>query len=167
MLSHTHTKQKKMKFYTFIILSLALLLGSTWAEQCGRQANGAVCPNGLCCSQHGWCGTTNDHCGNGCQSQCKPATTPSKPTPTPTPSGGGGDVGSLISLSLFNELLKHRNDNRCPSHGFYTYDAFITAARSFGGFGTTGDVNTRKRELSAFLAQTSHETTGIISLINI
>ena len=38
---------------------------------------------------------------------------------------------------------------------------------SFGGFGTTGDVNTRKRELAAFLAQTSHETTGIISLINI
>nr|XP_023885416.1 endochitinase-like [Quercus suber]POE69614.1 endochitinase [Quercus suber] len=148
-----------MKSYMFIFLSLAFLLGSTWAEQCGRQANGAVCPNGLCCSQHGWCGTTNDHCGNGCQSQCKPAaTTPSKPTPTP--SGGGDDVGSLISLSLFNELLKHRNDNRCPSHGFYTYDAFITAARSFGGFGTTGDVNTRKRELAAFLAQTSHETTG-------
>ncbi|KAM4125993.1 hypothetical protein ACB094_01G354700 [Castanea mollissima] len=148
-----------MKSYMFILLSLAFLLGSTWAEQCGRQANGAVCPNGLCCSQHGWCGTITEYCGNGCQSQCKPAaTTPSKPTPTP--SGGGGDVGSLISLSLFNELLKHRDDNRCPSHGFYTYDAFVTAARSFGGFGTTGDVNTRKRELAAFLAQTSHETTG-------
>ncbi|XP_030955253.1 endochitinase-like isoform X2 [Quercus lobata] len=147
-----------MKSYMFILLSLAFLLGSTWAEQCGRQANGAICPNGLCCSQHGWCGTTTEYCGNGCQSQCKPAaTTPSKPTPTP--SGGGGDVGSLISLSLFNELLKHR-DNGCPSHGFYTYDAFITAAQSFGGFGTTGDVNTRKRELAAFLAQTSHKTTG-------
>ena len=38
---------------------------------------------------------------------------------------------------------------------------------SFGGFGTTGDVNTRKRELAAFLAQTAHKTTSIISLINI
>ncbi|MBA0653341.1 hypothetical protein Goklo_020529 [Gossypium klotzschianum] len=36
----------------------------------------------------------------------------------------------------------------------------ITTARSFNGFGTTGDLTTRKRELAAFLAQTSHETTG-------
>ncbi|OMO55724.1 Glycoside hydrolase, family 19, catalytic [Corchorus capsularis] len=28
------------------------------------------------------------------------------------------------------------------------------------GFGTTGDLTTRKRELAAFLTQTSHETTG-------
>nr|POE45675.1 endochitinase [Quercus suber] len=33
------------------------------------------------------------------------------------------------------------------------------AAQSFNGFGTTGDVTPRKRELAAFLAQTSHETT--------
>ncbi|KAM4133752.1 hypothetical protein ACJW30_01G355100 [Castanea mollissima] len=37
---------------------------------------------------------------------------------------------------------------------------FIASARSFNGFGTTGDVTTRKRELAAFLAQTSHQTTG-------
>ena len=80
------------------------------------------------------CGTTTEYHGNGCQSQCKPpATTPSKPTPTPTPSGGGGGgVGSLISLSLFNELLNHHNDNGCPNPGFYTNDAFITVAPSFG-----------------------------------
>ncbi|KAK2632883.1 hypothetical protein EUGRSUZ_L00939 [Eucalyptus grandis] len=57
-------------------------------------------------------------------------------------------------------MLKHRNDGNCPAKGFYTYDAFITAAKSFGGFGTTGDTDTRKREIAAFLAQTSHETTG-------
>lgn len=149
-----------MRYYTFIVFALAFFLGTS-AEQCGRQAGAAVCPNGLCCSQHGWCGTTTDYCGTGCQSQCRPATTPSKPTPsTPTQTPSSGDVSSLISLSLFNQLLKYRNDGRCPSHGFYTYDAFLTAARSFGGFGTTGDVNTRKRELAAFLAQTSHETTG-------
>ncbi|KAK3410546.1 hypothetical protein EUGRSUZ_J02518 [Eucalyptus grandis] len=71
-----------------------------------------------------------------------------------------GDIGSLISQDLFNEMLKHRNDGSCPGNGFYTYDAFITAAQSFGGFGTTGDTDTRKREIAAFLAQTSHETTG-------
>ncbi|WOL12081.1 basic endochitinase-like [Canna indica] len=41
--------------------------------------------------------------------------------------------------------------------GFYTYDAFIAAADAFTrrGFATTGDVDTRKRELAAFFAQTS------------
>ncbi|XP_047166170.1 endochitinase-like [Vigna umbellata] len=72
----------------------------------------------------------------------------------------GDDVGSVISASLFEQLLKHRNDQACEGKGFYSYNAFITAARSFGGFGTTGDSNTRKREVAAFLAQTSHETTG-------
>uniref|UniRef100_A0A7N2L367 chitinase n=1 Tax=Quercus lobata TaxID=97700 RepID=A0A7N2L367_QUELO len=56
-------------------------------------------------------------------------------------------------------MLKHRNDQGC-SNGFYTYNAFITAAQSFSAFGTTGDVTTRKRELVAFFGQTSHETTG-------
>ncbi|RVX16431.1 Basic endochitinase C [Vitis vinifera] len=57
-------------------------------------------------------------------------------------------------------MLKHRNEAACPGKGFYTYEAFISAAKSFGGFGTTGDTDTCKREIAAFLAQTSHETTG-------
>jgi chitinase len=131
------------------------------AEQCGSQAGGAVCPNCMCCSKWGWCGTTSDYCGTGCQSQCAgcgSTPTPTPPTPTPTPSGGS--VGSIISQSLFDQMLLHRNDNACPARGFYTYAAFITAANAFPGFGTTGSQETRKREVAAFLAQTSHETTG-------
>ncbi|XP_059448348.1 endochitinase-like [Corylus avellana] len=145
----------KMNLYT-LVLSLAFLLGAC-AEQCGRQAGGAVCANGLCCSKFGWCGTTPEYCGTDCQSNCKAGGTP---TPSPTPSGGGDDVSSIISSTLFDWLLKYRNDPRCKSNGFYTYNGFIAAARSFSGFGTSGDVNTRKREIAAFLAQTSHETTG-------
>ncbi|BAT99906.1 hypothetical protein LR48_Vigan06g055300 [Vigna angularis] len=70
------------------------------------------------------------------------------------------DVGSVISEYLFEQLLKHRNDAVCEGKGFYTYNAFLTAASSFGAFGNTGDLDLRKRELVAFLAQTSHETTG-------
>ena len=153
-----------MKLYASLItLSLlAFLLGTSTAEQCGRQAGGAVCPNGLCCSQFGWCGTTSEYCENNCQSQCS-SSSPTPSTPTPTPSGGGGDVTSLVTKALFDQMLKYRNDARCESNGFYTYDGFIAAARSFNGFGTSGDVNTRKRELAAFLAQTSHETTGNLS----
>ncbi|KAF8405504.1 hypothetical protein HHK36_010411 [Tetracentron sinense] len=136
-----------MRFGALVLFSLFSLLGrEALAEQCGRQAGGALCPGGACCSQFGWCGSTADYCGSGCQSQCSQS--------------GGGDLGSLISRSLFDQILKHRNDGNCPAHGFYTYDAFIAAAKSFGGFATTGDTTARKREIAAFLAQTSHETTG-------
>ncbi|XP_004287744.1 PREDICTED: endochitinase-like [Fragaria vesca subsp. vesca] len=150
-----------MKLHTFIIVSFTLLLGIS-AEQCGRQAGGATCPNGLCCSEYGWCGTTPDYCATGCQSQCTPSGGGGSPTTpsSPTPSGGGSDVAGIITSSLFDEMLKHRNDPQCKGNGFYSYDAFITAAGSFPAFGTTGDDVTKKKELAAFLAQTSHETTG-------
>nr|CAB3469080.1 unnamed protein product [Digitaria exilis] len=136
--------------------ALAILSSSARAEQCGTQANGAVCPNGLCCSKFGWCGTTSDYCTNSCQSQCGGGS-----GSPPTGGGGGGSgVGSIISESLFNQMLLHRNDAACPANGFYTYSAFISAANAFPGFGTTGSLETQKRELAAFLAQTSHETTG-------
>ncbi|KAL3344313.1 hypothetical protein AABB24_023643 [Solanum stoloniferum] len=70
------------------------------------------------------------------------------------------DVGSLINKNLFERIFLHRNDAACAAKGFYTYEAFITATKSFAAFGTTGDTNTRKKEIAAFLAQTSHETTG-------
>ncbi|XP_059623398.1 endochitinase-like [Cornus florida] len=149
-----------MRFWTPILFAFASLLAIS-AEQCGSQAGGALCPNGLCCSKHGYCGTTDDYCGDGCQSQCTGGPTPSPPPPTPpTPCGGDDDISCIITPSLFDEMLAYRNDARCPSNGFYQYDAFITAAKSFDGFGTTGDADTRKRELVAFLGQTSHETTG-------
>ncbi|OMO83464.1 Glycoside hydrolase, family 19, catalytic [Corchorus olitorius] len=143
-----------MKLYAVILTlcSLAILLLRVSAQQrCGNQGGGALCANGLCCSQFGYCGTTPDYCGTGCQSQCGGG--------SPT-TGGGSGVSSIITRALFDQMLKYRNDPRCPSNGFYSYDAFIAAARSFNGFGTAGDITTRKRELAAFLAQTSHETTG-------
>lgn len=157
--THYSSKMKRtLKVSFFILCLLPLFLGSK-AEQCGSQAGGAVCPNGLCCSKFGFCGSTDTYCGDGCQSQCKSSPTPTIPTPS-TGGGGGGDVGRLVPSSLFDQMLKYRNDGRCAGRGFYTYDAFIAAARSFNGFGTTGDDNTKKKELAAFLAQTSHETTG-------
>nr|P83790.1 RecName: Full=Lectin-D2; AltName: Full=PL-D2 [Phytolacca americana]1UHA_A Chain A, lectin-D2 [Phytolacca americana]1ULM_A Chain A, lectin-D2 [Phytolacca americana]1ULM_B Chain B, lectin-D2 [Phytolacca americana] len=40
------------------------------APECGERASGKRCPNGKCCSQWGYCGTTDNYCGQGCQSQC-------------------------------------------------------------------------------------------------
>jgi hypothetical protein len=55
-----------------LVLFLCLLATAT-AQQCGRQAGGKTCTNNLCCSQHGYCGTTDDYClpSNNCQSNCK------------------------------------------------------------------------------------------------
>ncbi|MCD7464103.1 Chitinase 1 [Datura stramonium] len=71
-----------------------------------------------------------------------------------------GDITEIINSKIFDELLPNRNDKSCSARGFYTYDAFVEAARFFDGFGTTGSINDRKREVAAFLAQTSHVTTG-------
>lgn len=147
---------------------LLLLIGGASAEECGSQAGGALCPGGLCCSKYGWCGNTALYCTlPGCQSQCwgspsppPPAGPPPPPTPPPPPSPSGGGISDIISRELFDKMLKYRNDPRCHAVGFYTYDAFITAAAYFPGFGTTGDTATRQREIAAFLGQTSHETTG-------
>ena len=139
----------KIWVFTVFTLLLSLLLGVS-AEQCGRQAGGALCPGGQCCSQFGWCGNTDAYCGVGCQSQCGG-------------SSGGGDLTSIISGEKFNEMLKHRNDGGCPAKGFYTYDAFISAAKAFAGFGTSGDAATNKKEIAAFFGQTSHETTGLLN----
>ncbi|KAM0031951.1 putative chitinase [Helianthus debilis subsp. tardiflorus] len=137
---------------TFLLLTFVFLLASVSAQDCGTQGGNAPCPNGNCCSQYGFCGNTPDHClpSNNCQYQCTGT--------TPAPSGD--TVDSIITSSVFDEMLKYRNDPRCRANGFYTYTAFINAARSYNGFGTTGTAEDRRRELAAFFAQTSHETTG-------
>uniref|UniRef100_K3ZBX5 chitinase n=1 Tax=Setaria italica TaxID=4555 RepID=K3ZBX5_SETIT len=120
---------------------------ATAVPQCGSQAGGKLCHNCLCCSRFGFCGDTDPYCGAGC-------VTPPGPRPVP------GDVASVVPRDLFERLLLHRNDAACPARGFYTYDAFIAAAAAFPGFGTTGSDEQRKREVAAFLGQTSHGTTG-------
>nr|BAV60252.1 chitinase [Euphorbia tirucalli] len=69
-------------------------------------------------------------------------------------------ISTLIDQTLFNTIFLHKDDDACGGKNFYTYTAFIEAADHFPEFGNTGDVETRKREIAAFLAQTSHETTG-------
>nr|WED30098.1 anti-fungal protein [Eucommia ulmoides] len=127
---------------------LAAVTAQTCASRCPRPCNA-----GLCCSIYGYCGSGNAYCGAGnCRCQCRGVTLQDL-----TP---GGDITSLITPDLFYGMLRHSNDSACPAVNFYTYDAFIAAARSFPGFATTGDSNVRRRELAAFFAQISHETTS-------
>jgi chitinase len=73
-------------------------------------------------------------------------------------------MAAVVTQDLFDHMLPHRDDLACPARGFYTYEAFVAAANAFPAFGTTGDNDARKREVAAFLAQTSHQTSGMLLL---
>lgn len=145
-----HSQRHSMtKIYTssFIALTFLLLTPATSsAQSCGGggEPADAMCPKGLCIAGSGLC-------GSGFVRRCGSDLT------FGTPNGG---LGGVISASEFEGMLKHRNDGGCEGNGFYSYEAFVVAAAAFDGFGTTGNLNTRKREVAAFLAQTSYETTG-------
>lgn len=64
--------------------------------RCGKHFGDATCdskgPFGGCCSTHGWCGKSQDHClqSKGCQSGCTTNTTPSPSKPGATKNGRCG-----------------------------------------------------------------------------
>nr|AAL30422.1 hevein-like protein [Sambucus nigra] len=155
-----------MKLSTLLIFSFPFLLGTIVIaderpdHRCGSSVGNPPCAPGRCCSIFGWCGGGPSYCsGSNCQYSCSNgARSTDLPRALLRPTNNLNDISKMISESLFNEMFKHRKD--CPSRGFYSYEAFITAARSFPGFCTSGDVATRKRELAAFLSQTSQATTG-------
>ncbi|MBA0799319.1 hypothetical protein Gohar_009842 [Gossypium harknessii] len=146
--------------FSSMFLSYAVVLAT--AVQCGEEAGGALCPGGICCSKWGYCGTTDSYCleENGCQLNCTDGDSGGGGGGGGGSGGDGGALGDIISSELFEEMLAYRNDPRCPAANFYTYDAFIAAAKLYPDFAATGDNDTRKREVAAFLGQTSHETTG-------
>ncbi|XP_062216867.1 chitinase 11-like [Phragmites australis] len=65
---------------------------------------------------------------------------------------GQQGVSTIITQSMFETMCSHRSEGSCEG-AFYTYDAFINAANNFPVFGTTGDEQTRRRELAAFFGQ--------------
>uniref|UniRef100_A0ACD5W4J2 Uncharacterized protein n=1 Tax=Avena sativa TaxID=4498 RepID=A0ACD5W4J2_AVESA len=70
-------------------------------------------------------------------------------------------ISSIVSEEDYASLFLHKDDAACPARGFYNYSSFVSAAESFPEFGNTGrKKDTRRREVAAFLAQISHETTG-------
>lgn len=72
---------------------------------------------------------------------------------------GASSIESLVSRAMFEQIFLHRGTAPCRG-GFYTYDAFVQAAREFPRFASEGTDEQRKREVAAFLANISHETTG-------
>ncbi|KAM7188895.1 hypothetical protein V8F33_010342, partial [Rhypophila sp. PSN 637] len=82
--------------------------GTTTDGTCGALFSGATCggwESGDCCSASGWCGSSEDHCGAGCQSgSCKDAPTLGtgqvfiSPDIVQIPSGGSSDDQDKIPV---------------------------------------------------------------------
>ncbi|AZM47380.1 chitinase [Streptomyces sp. WAC 06738] len=75
---------------------------------------------------------------------------------------GGSDPGpgpgGFVTEAQFNQMFPNRNP-------FYTYAGLTTAMRSYPAFANTGDNTTKAREAAAFLANVSHETGGLVHIV--
>ncbi|MFK0159727.1 glycoside hydrolase family 19 protein [Streptomyces sp. NPDC090493] len=72
--------------------------------------------------------------------------------------GGGNPSGFVVSEAQFNQMFPSRN-------GFYTYQGLTAALSAYPGFATTGSDTTKKQEAAAFLANVSHETGGLVYVV--
>ena len=71
----------------------------------------------------------------------------------------GNTLADVLSPETFSAMFLHQAEDACNA-SIYTYDALIEAAQMFPKFGTEGSSDARRREVAAFLANISHETTG-------
>lgn len=75
-------------------------------------------------------------------------------------SGGGGTTpsGFVVSEAQFNQMFPNRNP-------FYTYSGLTAALGAYPGFANTGSDTVKKQEAAAFLANVSHETGGLVYVV--
>ncbi|MFF4248150.1 glycoside hydrolase family 19 protein [Streptomyces sp. NPDC001822] len=76
--------------------------------------------------------------------------------------GGGTDPGQpsgfVVSEAQFNQMFPGRNS-------FYTYSGLTAALSAYPGFAKTGSDTVKKQEAAAFLANVSHETGGLVHIV--
>lgn len=126
------------------IILAAILAGAlpsyVVAQNCG-------CAADLCCSQWGYCGTSDDYCGTGCQEgPCNPP-----------PSTNNVSVADIVTPEFFNGIIDQADDS-CEGKSFYSRAVFLDALNSFSQFGRIGSIDDSKREIAAFFAHVTHET---------
>ncbi|WP_436740035.1 chitinase [Streptomyces sp. BBFR102] len=64
----------------------------------------------------------------------------------------------IVSEAQFASMFPNRN-------AFYTYSGLTDALSAYPGFTGTGSDTTRKQEAAAFLANVSHETGGLVHIV--
>nr|WP_203607303.1 chitinase [Streptomyces sp. SID11385] len=82
-------------------------------------------------------------------------------SPHPATTGTSQHVSAaafVVSQSQFDQMFPGRNS-------FYTYEGLTAALDAYPGFTGTGSDTTRKQEAAAFLANVSHETGGLVYVV--
>jgi basic endochitinase B len=79
--------------------------------------------------------------------------------------GNKTNVTKYLDEKKWNDLFPHRygiglTDSINHNPDFYSFKAFVTAAKTFPSFVSEGDEIIQKRELAAFLANIAQETSG-------
>ncbi|QXE38825.1 chitinase [Streptomyces sp. GMY02] len=83
----------------------------------------------------------------------EPYTCGGTPPTDPPPAGG-----FVVSESQFNQMFPSRNP-------FYTYSGLTAALSAYPGFANTGSDTVKRQEAAAFLANVSHETGGLVHIV--
>jgi predicted chitinase len=76
------------------------------------------------------------------------------------PASGAGSTpsGFVVSEAQFNQMFPNRNS-------FYTYSGLVQALGAYPAFANTGSDTVKKQEAAAFLANVSHETGGLVYVV--
>jgi predicted chitinase len=78
-------------------------------------------------------------------------------------SSTGGGSGTTTGTGLAAILSKATFEAMFPSrNAFYTYEGLVEATKKYPAFATTGSIESRKREVAAFLANVNHETGALV-----
>ncbi|MEU4584186.1 glycoside hydrolase family 19 protein [Kitasatospora aureofaciens] len=149
-------------------LALAVLLpASASAAVCGTPwSSGAVYTGGAAVSYngHNWTAkwwTQNEPPstgGSGVWADQGPCGGPTGPGPTPTATRTTDPGGFPFSQAQFDQMFPNRNP-------FYTYQGLLDATSAYPGFAATGSDTVRRQEAAAFLANVSHETGGLLYVV--
>ncbi|WP_440555624.1 lectin [Streptomyces sp. SCPE 10] len=76
----------------------------------------------------------------------------------PASGGDSAPSGFVVSEAQFNQMFPNRNS-------FYTYSGLTAALSAYPAFANTGSDTVRKQEAAAFLANVSHETGGLVYVV--
>ncbi|KAJ9154087.1 hypothetical protein P3X46_027461 [Hevea brasiliensis] len=71
-------------------------------------------------------------------------------------------VDGIVTEDFFNRIMDKAEDS-CERKKFYSREKFLNALKSYPRFGTDGSVDESKREIAAFFAHVTHETSRKIS----
>ncbi|MFI6663123.1 chitinase [Streptomyces sp. NPDC050523] len=79
---------------------------------------------------------------------------------TTTTASAAATTGSafVVSKAQYDEMFPRKKP-------FYNYEGLVTAMKKYPAFAGQGGVGTRKREAAAFLANVSHETGGLVYIV--